>query len=594
MSDTKNKFLIKSSGEILGPYSKEELITLIKKGKISIFDEVTEPFKIWIFLENHIDFKKAVQSMNIQTRLTNFLTQISTGGSLSKSKPKDKIKTADTKSFTQTQKDLPQEVSFNLISESDQTQTKTAKKISVQRVDNPHLKQHKTIEQKEEKLRKKFGFLVGFTWKLIILASVLILAFLLYKISYIPIKRKKEIIKELNLKGKNYYDAGNFKKAFPFFEKAQSYLTNEEKFSFAILLLHNNQLEKANLIKKEITDPALLQKETWTLFEGLSYFYSRKYSEAERSFQNVILKNNKETMNQALLNLALLKLETRQYNEFINETKQLLKRSFQRGIMWYLEALSFLKEDNLPKLEYYLLNRLGLAETSSNLQAKKPFIIEYRQELLFLLAYTYMKKGNTTEKHITIKRLLNQDPYFIEEYGYSPFIAKNKLNWTLLYPYCNEMFNVNPKESLTQALYGLCLIKTNQRKKAGIYIEKVRSQEPENSLFIALYAYLLMVEKEKTQKIEQVFSLINYESKSTRENNLPFIIKARFFEQSEYWDSALLVWKDLIGKDMNHISALTGISFNSYQIGDDSTGSFYRKKVLSKYYPYNLKLLPLE
>ena len=592
MSDTKNKFLIRSSGEILGPYSKEELVTLIKKGKVSIFDEVTEPFKIWVFLENHIDFKKAVQSINIQTRLTNFLTQVSIGISLSKSKTKDQTKTADTKSFTQDQKDLPQEVSFNLISKSDQKHRKSEKKISVQRVDNPLFQQNKTIQQQEEKLEKKIGFLVRFTWRFIILTSFLVFAFLFYKISYIPIKEKKEIIKKLNLKGKSYYKAGDFKRAFPFFEKAQSYLTKEEKFYFAILLLHNNQLEKANLIKEEITDPALLQKEAWTLFEGLSYFYSRRYSEAERSFQNVILKNNKETINQALLNLALLKLETRQYNEFISETKQLLKRSFQRGVMWYLEALSFLKEGNLTKLEYYLLNRFDLEGEFSNLRDKS-FIIEYKQELLFLLAYTYMKKEKPNEKNTIIKRLLNQDPYFIEEYAYSPFIAKNKLNWTLLYPYCNEMFNVDPEESLTQALYSLCLIKTNQRQKARIYIERAKSQEPENSLFIALYAYLLMVEKEKTQKIEQVFSLINYESKSTRENNLPFIIRARFFEQAEYWESALLVWKDLIGRDLNHISALTGISFNSYQIGDNSTSRLYRKKVLG-YYPYHLKLLPLE
>ena len=592
MADTKRKFLIRSSEEILGPYTKEEIITLIKKSKISIFDEVTEPYKIWTYLENHDEFKKIVQSMNIQTRLTNFLTQVSQRISVSKRKDNTQT-TKDTVSLTQTKKDFPQEVSFNLTPETTQSpkdhespiksQLKTAKKISVRQ--SPLRK-----EKPEEKLEKKIGFLVRLSWKLIIFSSFLIAGVILYKISYIPIKEKNQLMEAFNSKGKSYYKKGDFKRAMPFFEKVQPYLTEEEKFSFSILLLQNNRLEESLLLKEEITDPAILQKETWTLLEGLTHFYSRRYSKAEKSFHSVILKNNKETLNLAQLNLALLKLENRQYTELINEVNQLLIRFFNRGMIWYLKALYFLNEGKLNELENYLLTDLDILELKPKY---KPIVIEYKQELLFLLAYTYMKAGKTEEKHTAIKRLLNQDPYFFEEYSYSPFIAKNKLNWRLLYPYCNEAFNSNPEESLSQALYGLCLIKTNQLEKAKYYIEQAKKQEPDNSLFLSLYAYLLIVKKEKTQNIEQAFSVINYDSKSTKKNNLPFIIKARFFEQSECWDCALLVWKDLIRQDINNISGLAGISFNSYQMNDKKTGSFYKDKTLKKY-PYHIKVLPFE
>ena len=590
MSELKRKFLIRSSGEILGPYSKEEVTTLIKKGKISVFDEVTEPYKVWMYLENHKDLKKIVQSMNVQTRLTNFLTQVSHRISISKKKP-DNTSTQTIEgeeTLSQTTKDIPQEVSFNLAPETTQTsvktQLKTAKKMPVRTVPSPF----ELKKQKEEKLKKKIGFVVRLTWTLVILSSFLVSGIILYRISYVPIKKKKELVTELNSQGKKYYKVGDFKKALPFFSKAQDYLTQEEMFSFAILLLQNNQMEQFYLIKEKIKDQAILEKENWTLLEGLSAFYSQRYSEAIKSFHSVILKkDNKQTFNLALLNLTLLKLESRQYNELINEIHQLLKQSFERDIIWYLKAIYFLTQEKISELESFLLKDLGLGKPNQT------FVVEFKQELLFLLAYTYMRTGRIEARDETIKRLLNQDPFFIEEYGYNLLIAKKKLNWSFLYPYCNEIFKSNPEENLLQALYSFCFIKTNQIKQAKFYIEKAKNREPENSLFLSLYIYMLMAEKENTKKIEQVFSLINYDSKSTRENNLPFIIKARFFEQAEYWDSALLVWKDLIRQDLNHISGLAGISFNSYQVGETTTGNFYRKKVLDRY-PHHIKVLPYE
>ena len=576
MPDIKNKFLVKSSQKVLGPYSKEELITLIKKGKVSIFAEVTEPFKIWTFLENHEEFKKTIQSMNIQTRLTNFLTKVSRGISVSKTQTEK-----HTSSYkTPTQENTSKKTNFNSISKP--------KPINIKRVPHPPVQRtqkmtpQSTEEEIEEKLEKRIGFAVRGLWKLIILSSFFLVLFVGYNLFYIPTQQKKEILKNLQSKGKKYYEIGAFQQALPFFEQAKTYLSDEEKFSLAILLLHNNQIEKANLVKNEIVNSSLLQKSEGTLLKGLLAFYSRQHSLAEKSFQDVILQKNKNTMDQARLNLALLKLETRQYNEFAMEVKQLLNRSYQREIIWYLEALSFLKTNNISGLESYLL-RLGLNES------RKPF--EYRQEMFLLLSYSFMKAGKEAEQEEAITKLLNQDPYFIEEYSYSPLIAKNKLNWTKIYPYCREIFRSDPQKSLYQALYGLCLIKTNQLNQAKINIEKAKNQEPENSLFISLYAYLLIHQKESSQKIEQTLSLINYESSSI--NKLPLIMKARFFEKDKYWDSALLVWKDLLNKDSSHLSALAGIAFSSYQAGDTKTGGFYRKKVLNEY-PYHIKLLSLE
>ena len=77
MSELEKKFLIRSAGQVLGPFNKQEVIDLIKRGKISVFDEVAEPFTIWWYLQDHHGFKDIVRSLDSQTRLVNFLTQIS-------------------------------------------------------------------------------------------------------------------------------------------------------------------------------------------------------------------------------------------------------------------------------------------------------------------------------------------------------------------------------------------------------------------------------------------------------------------------------------------------------------------------------------
>ena len=591
MSDSKQIFLIRSSNEVLGPYNKEEIINLIKKGKISIFDEVTEPYKIWSYLENHKEFEKTVRSMNIQTRLTNFLTHISHRISISRtsSKASDKTQTLTERSQTipNQNKEHYSDVSFNLVPEKTETYIKSSLKIKKKILSTEEKEkqaQKKLLKEQEEKKRKQIGFLVKLSWKLIILAGFSIIGLIIYNLSYLPIKEKNTLLEELNNQGKNYYKQGDFKKALPFFEKVQTHLTQKEKFTLSILLLQNDKLAEAILTKKEITNQKILKKDTWTLLEGLIHFYSRNYSKANKSFSDVILKNNNQTKSIAQLNLILSKLENQQYNELRNEITELSKVSFNRGILWYLRGLYLLKKKQFLELENYLTTHL-------NLENKKTWIIEYKQELLFLLAYSYMKNEKPELVEATLKKSLNQDPYFVEEYQYDALIAKNKLNWNILYPYCKETYNSHPESSMIQAFYGFCLIKINQLQKAKTYIKKANNQEADNSLFLSLQAYLLMAQNQNTQKIDQVFSLINNDSQSSKENNLTLILKAHHLEKNRYWNSALGIWKDLNKRDINNLSALAGISYNSYNTEDKVTGDFYRKKVLN-IYPHYIKILP--
>ena len=199
MSLTKNKFLIRSSREILGPYTKEEVIDLIKNGKISTFDEVSEPFEIWICLQDHKEFKAVVESMDMRTKITNFLTEISNKMTKTRKTEKTQTKTLDsqdtstTKSYARTQtmtltqkeKDSASEVDFNV----SQTSAKKAEKD-----------QYSSREENEEKIRRKIGFFVRLSWQAIIAFAVLIISFIAYQVVYKPMREKNEAAVGLNFK----------------------------------------------------------------------------------------------------------------------------------------------------------------------------------------------------------------------------------------------------------------------------------------------------------------------------------------------------------------------------------------------------------
>ncbi|MBC6415781.1 MAG: hypothetical protein GDA46_05255 [Bdellovibrionales bacterium] len=576
--ELKKKFLIRSSSEILGPYNKEEVITLIKTGKISAFDEVTEPYKIWIALENHKDFKKTVQSLNIQTRITNFLTQVSSKISISKNNPtKDKTLT-NTSSLNQ--KDKTDEVSFNLL-------TKTSLKKASSSLEPSFKEEHKSSpifkeKTKEDKRQKKIGFLVSLSWKLLVLISFFLIVFVLYQLFYTPIKKKRELLTNLNKEGKLFYEYGDFNQAFPFFKKAQAYLDENDKILFASLLIKKGEKEKANQIKEEIN----LANDKFFLLKAFISFYYKKYFEAEKQFQTLVSKSkDKNIVHEALVNLVILNWETGNYKESIKQIGELFKRNFERDVLWYLKALNLLSQKDFVGLENYLVNELSLMNDA--------FIREFKQEFYFLLAYTYMIQNKIQDMESVIKKILNQDPFFIKEYSYSLFIAKDKLNWKIFYPYCKDFLKLQTENRyLINSLYGICLIKTDRFKEAKSHIETIKTQEPQNNFYNSLYTYFLMSQQTNPQKIEISFSVINYDI-LTKETVLPFILKARFLEQEGYWEPALSIWKKLLQIDRNHLSALAGVSFNSYKLGDMSLANFYREKTLNKY-PYHLKVLPIK
>ena len=580
MSDSEKKFLIRSSGQITGPFDKKEVIDLIKRGVISIFDEVAEPFAIWQYLQDHRDFEQTVHSMDFQTRLTNFITQLS--GKVSTISRTVKTTDSGTDSLGQTSG----EHSIKLKSHEKQS----AQEVKFEVLDQPK-KQSKSYgkytsqKDSEEIIRKKVSSIIKIIWQVMVVFALSIGAYILYKEVILPIQTKQAVSEELKTEGLNLYEAGNYKKALIIFERAYSrnILQDEEKLLLASFFLQQNKLQKADLILDELSDSHLLQSGNGFLLNGLISFFREDISKAEKYF-NQALKQREEV---ALVNLSILKWKKGDYQRSLFYLDRLMKMGYERNITFYLKALNMLSQNQISSLADYINGELLLSQEQS--LAK-----EYRQELYLMLAYSYMQEQKSEELAKTVNSLLNEDPFFYTEYKYSSFMAVGSLNWNYFYTYCKSIFESNSKSNLFNALYGFCYLKAGKLKQGSSYVEQAKNGAPDNPLFLSLYAYLLMLKGEDFQS-EQALDLIDYDrlKQEQQKQVLPFILKARFFERRQDWARALTAWKDFLSFKIGHLSGVSGVAVTSYKLNDYSTFDVYKNRALNTY-PYHVNLLSIE
>ena len=583
MSEEK-KFLIRSAGEILGPFSKQEVIDLIKRSQISIFDEVAEPFSIWWYLQDHQDFKKIVYSMDVQTRLTNFITQISgkiTNISQTKKTEGEGLTQTNTETLDQTKSQTGDGVkAVGLDVEKKQSADEASFEVLDQpKSSPPSSAKYRSRLESEEAVRIKVSWLVRISWYLVLLFSLSVGVYVIYKEAIVPAQKKQKVRERIQSRGLKFYKAGDHRQALPYFEEAdlKNILQEEEKLLLASLFIQEGKIQRASGIVKQLSNDSPSKSTDWFLLQGLLSFFQNNFPEAEKNFN--FAKKQKPQL--SLLNLALLKWKTGDYKTSVSYLDQLLKIGYERDIVFYLKALNLLFQNQITELVSYIDQEIHLDESSG--------FIEYKQELYLILAYVHGREGKTEELEKLIQLLLNEDPFFGKEYQYNSFLAVKALNWNVLYPYCQSIFESDPKNNLFNALYGFCHLKVGNLKQGSRYIEQAKNRAPEAPLFLSLYAYLLMLQDRDIQ-LEQVLALIDYD-KLKREDVLPFILRARFFEGKEDWVRALTVWKKLLSFHENHLSALGGVAVANYKLGDTVAGAIYRGRGLREY-PHYVRLLP--
>ena len=345
--------------------------------------------------------------------------------------------------------------------------------------------------------------------------------------------------------------------------RAIGYFTIEQKSPFIFPILPHS----------------LFNSEKVLSLKGLAYLSERNFKIAESFLlkSKDLEEKSNNTSSRSLVNLVLLNYmqeDIPSAKEFIN---QLIQAGYERGIRYYLEALSQLA-----------VNTADIKKVQEDIKTFLSVSPEYRQEFYVLLAW--LNRKDKTKREDYIKKVLNEDPYFIQEYNYDLFTGHYLLDWSYLMPYCKNLFEEDSENPLMTSFYGFCHIKSNQKRQAQIYLETARKQASDNVLVTSIYAYAL-IEKRALEQAESLLEVI--QSHGTHKYTIPYTLKARIHTLRGEWRLVAMTLKDLLAIDSVHPSGNGELAYASFQLGNKKDYLTYKDRALRQY-PLYKKLLSLQ
>ena len=563
MSETHKIYLLRVGGQILGPYSTKDVEDLISEGFVSMNDEIIESCSHAFYLQDHPKFKSLIRSSYLKNRLSNIATSFSGRLSMITKKYKD-TDSGLTETITQTSKTEKEEEAVEEAKDVDFQILETAE-------EDKNSSQYKTAEESESINQDKVQKIQKRLWQVIFLSTLVATGFIVFKVFFSDYQEKKNLIKQVQTQGVDFYNSGRYKASLKIFQKGfkNNILDQDQKKILIHLLLNQKKLEEAQSLLTDIEN-SLSQSELYFI-KGLIAFHDSSYSSARKFF----LEAEGDYINSGLLNLSFIDLAEKKYEGVLDKSNQLLFKGYQREIVFYLRTLALIK--------------MGSYTTQIKQQIEKHLkkSPEYQQELSLLLSYLYMKEGNKDKAKKHIASLLDWDFNFYKQYYYDSLIPVDSLNWSLLLPYCKELFENYEDDYLITALYGVCHIQEGSQKRLGFqYIRQARNQKPKDHLMISLFSYSLIEQGSWSQ------ADTNLDQIKKSSYKLFYILKAQSLEKKEQWNSALVYWQDLLEMDPYNLSALGGMAFNQFMLQDFSDMKVYKDRGLNAY-PHYVRLLSL-
>lgn len=156
------KWLIKSSGRLLGPLSISEVVAHLKQQTITVIDEIRSPSDRWIFIREHSDVMAIVRELGETFQFS----ESSTEATAFQTKTRTKTEAIDEESITATG-DAPEEIPDHLMQKVIQAQEKTISrktdfdgKKAFGSISDVRFQQHVEGKRKGQRLLLLFSFLI--------------------------------------------------------------------------------------------------------------------------------------------------------------------------------------------------------------------------------------------------------------------------------------------------------------------------------------------------------------------------------------------------------------------------------------------------
>jgi tetratricopeptide (TPR) repeat protein len=572
MAAQEPKWLLKTSGQVTGPFSTKEVEEKITSRQTVAHDEITQPESPWLFVRDIQVFRKALDSTQFQNPRTPTMEHTATVTS-----------TAFTQSVTDAVGENYDELTPNsltppkFIRDVIKTVTNTVSGAPT----NNNVKAYGVLDNKQVKARaqEQSKFMRNF--------ALFAVAFVIGFFAYNEIVKKPQVnqittTNEMTL-AMTAIRVGDEKLALEHFKRArESEPANVQARVFYNLFLLHSQPELGSQVLAnlaEVSGPESKSREV-KMIKALSNMYLGRYAEAkvELTTAGQTMTNNNSLKSDVQLNLnssivAFLEGALDKAKQKIADTPS----ANHLGLKNVLYAMIALKRANASA------DKSELKSASNSLDQFIRRQSNWRLEAAILKSYILHLLGESAEFERYSYHLIELDPDMTNLHWQDPWIAHELVSNEVYTQWCLKLVQVMPDSARRSMVESYCWLKQNRQQEAQRAADLALAKAPKDALINAWFAVVYRDSGfegkagEHFAKADQYNEGLNEKEKLV----LPWALQGRWLEEGRDFQAASVLWNKVVSRDTESLSAITGRARYMFETGNINEANEFAKKATS-------------
>ncbi len=526
------KWLVRSNGELLGPYSYNEIAEHLQNGNLIDDDEICQPFGRYcqISLEPH--FSKLREEMMDSTIERTNLSLNDKTRTVSINNTITDTDVLDVGNFDKTDPEfvLPEEL---IKGESKKAEKRFGSNI-------------------EREVEKKISSYRKYLWVTVVAFILISGVFFLIKNSVF--KSKINNFENLANKGWDSYQVGDYEGAWSFLSQADVLIPNQSeilvKLSPLRMILKGERVAARRELESLLASKRGRQVavEVYTAL-GLLYMESNDWEQAENQLLKALSINGNFTS--ALLNKMMLNFHQKQWRNLKTSSKEVMEVGESSLLSYFISGWGYLKE--------YKKNLQGKERGKILLRANQALKIvtdqlnPYRAPAFLLKAYSAIL-GNTKKEGRFLRGFLDALGDSPQNYYRDILVYKSDIDWIDLFDECKFVSENLLRKSRQRALYSLCLVLSQREHEATKFIDEAVFMAPKDGFVQTIRAFYLR----RTGQDGEAISSGRVAQKS-KKYALPFLIEGSICAERNKLKCAKSRWQEALKINSRLLPAYMGL-----------------------------------
>lgn len=539
-------WLIRSSAKVIGPYSMDEVISLLMTKQVSLIDEVCQPSSRWSYIREHQAFLEFVKAIRNETDAMS-----------------EKTFSATTQTISRGDDAIDDELTPTPVSGSELRFSTLG--TDIKDVTNTGYDQN----VKSRRAVKKFGSLddqkiqteVNSTSNFLRVIALIVLVIFVGFAVHLVIKRdqqKSGAIEDSIAKAVRYKSLGLYERALTEYKKTQPQnhpnIILDRQMAALLMLEENQNILARRIYEKSLLIEGLSRQDSVENYIGLaiSYMLSSEYKEAESFLQKAATfePNNSDIKT----NLGLVYLYSNKFIEAANEFDTLTKKFPANGYLQIFRTVAWLKQEPSEN------RKMSLEAIAKDLDQIAQQNLQFTQKINFLLVViadilrdnALMQKS--LERFLISPVLVGND--FKKPMGFDSKVA----SWDYLQAFCSDISsNLAAKSHLFKAI---CMLETNRDDETAKLLNQAQSEAPKLIEGKILQSSYLI----KLHKLDEAKVLLSMPEMA----NIPpaKLMLGQICLEQQKWQCARESFEAVLLAEPRNVFAIYGAALSTFRMGN--------------------------